>query len=481
MRSATQDLELVAVSKRFGDVIALDAAHFHLRPGTVHALLGENGAGKTTLMRIAYGLLKADAGTIRLNGQPTDIASPAAAIAHGLAMVQQHFSLVPAMTAVENFALGGRGRFDRSREARRLADCAAPLGLAIPPDVVANTMSIAAQQQLEIAKALGHDCQILILDEPTSVLTPVHAASLLEWIRGYADQGRSVVLITHKLRDAISFADDVTVLRNGRTVLQSRVTEVEESDLLSAMLGAPPLQMDTSATRRSNARGGIVASLRSVAAVDSRGRERLADVSLEINAGEIVGVAGLDGSGHRLLLRLLAGRGAPSRGSVQLPTSVAFIPEDRQREAIALDLDLRENVALRGAGARRGWMRWRYWNTLTRRLLHDFDVRARNERASAQTLSGGNQQKLVLARELTEQPALIVAENPLRGLDVQATADISTRLHAACNRGAAVVFYSSDIDELVTECTRVVAVYAGGVRQVAQSRDVIGRALLGAD
>ena len=453
-------------------------------------MLGENGAGKTTLMRIAYGLLKADAGSVQLDGRSVDIASPAVAMRNGIAMVQQHFSLIPAMTAVENFALGKRGLFIQSREAKRLQEFATQLGLSFAPDARANTLTAAEQQQLEIAKALGRECSVLILDEPTAVLTPLHAASLLRWLREFADQGRSAVLITHKLRDAVAVADDITVLRHGRSVLTSRATDATESDLLGAMLGTRPTP--AAPQRRAFAVTTIdvqpVASLASVTATDRR--EQLLEISLDVAPGEILGVAGLDGSGHRLLLRVLAGRRAATRGSVVLPTKIAFIPEDRQREALATDLPLRDNIALRGAGTRRGWMRWRYWSARTRKLLKEFDVRAGTPGAErgaegdelfpANALSGGNQQKLVLARELSDQPELIVAENPTRGLDVQAAAGISTRLRAARDNGGAVVFYSSDIDELIAECDRVLVAYFGRVRLVEKSREAIGRALVGA-
>ncbi|MGH7712187.1 MAG: ABC transporter ATP-binding protein, partial [Gemmatimonadaceae bacterium] len=420
---------------------ALDSAHLHLRPGTVHALLGENGAGKTTLMRIAYGMIMPDAGTIRIDTQPVRFRSPADAISRGIGMVQQHFSLVPAMQAVENFALGGKGRFVREREVRRLAHSTAELGLSMAPDAPASTMSPAEQQQLEIAKALGRDCRVLILDEPTAVLSPLHAAALLKWLRAYVDRGHSVILITHKLRDAIAVADDVTVLRHGRTVLESSMADTGEAALLAVILGISgshsiaELPSTVSPVHKASQNTEVIGALHSVSAEDRPHREYLHDVSLEVKAGEIVGIAGLDGSGHRLLLRVLAHRYAPARGSVRVPPVIAFVPENRHAEAVAPSLDLRDNVALRGAGARRGWVHWQAWTRLTRQLLHEFDVRARNDRASVQTLSGGNQQKLVLARELAGAPRLIVAENPTRGLDVRATNEIRSRLRSARDMG----------------------------------------------
>ncbi|MGH7695214.1 MAG: ATP-binding cassette domain-containing protein, partial [Gemmatimonadaceae bacterium] len=265
-------LELVVVSKRFGEVVALADASFHLRPGTIHALLGENGAGKTSLMRVAFGMLAPDAGSIRITGEAVRFHAPSDAIAAGVGMVQQHFSLVPTFTSVENFALGGRGIFNRANATQRLARYAAELGLSVNADARPSMLSAAEQQQLEIAKALGRECRILILDEPGAVLPPPQAAALLEWLRTYAQQGRSVVLVTHKLRDALAVADDVTVLRHGRTVLSSQVAAITEAQLLAAMLGNESTTIEQSrdvSLIRASAQTGPVASLNAVSAQDS--------------------------------------------------------------------------------------------------------------------------------------------------------------------------------------------------------------------
>lgn len=475
----TYQLELTAVSKRFGDVHALDGATFKLRRGTVHALLGENGAGKTTLMRIAFGMVKPDAGTLHIDGRAQRLSSPADAIQRRIAMVHQHFSLVPNMTAIENFSLGGTGLYDERAATRRLAHYAGLVALAIEPGRLAHEMSTAEQQQLEIAKALGRDCSTLILDEPTAVLPPAQSSALLELLRALAAQGRSVVLITHKVRDALEVADEITVLRYGRTVISGSAQNLDQSALLTAMLGdSASSGLEESEPHASH--DVTVASLRAVRALDPRSRERLIDVTLDVHPGETVGIAGLEGSGHRLLLRVLAGRHRPAEGSVSLPADIGFIPEDRAREALVLSFGLRENIALRRAGARRGWIRWRHWSDVTRALLHDFDVRAVSERSAAYTLSGGNQQKLVAARELSQNPPLVVAENPVRGLDARASLEIRDRLRRARQAGAAVVFYSSDLDELVVDADRVLVVYSGHVRHCPASRSAIGRALIGA-
>lgn len=406
--------------------------------------------------------------------------TPADAIAHGIGMVQQHFSLVSAFTATENFALGGHGKLGMAEERRRLERFARDLGLSVASDARPSELSPAEQQQLEIAKALGKECRILILDEPGAVLLPSKAAGLHQWIRSFADAGGSVVLVTHKMREARAIADDVTVLRHGQTVLSTAAASVDEEPLLTAMLGedrsATPDLASGEMPTVANAR---VAALESVSVQDTARRERLHDVSLAVSSGEIIGVAGVERSGYRLLLRILSGRLAPERGKARIAAAVGFIAEDRHREAIALDLDVRENIALKGARSRRGWISWHEWGAYASQLMRDFGFYAPSDKVAMRTLSGGNQQKVVLAREMAGRPDLIVAENPTRGLDVRAAKEIRQRLRAAAEAGAAVVWYSSDLDELATETQRVLALYEGHVRQCAPSRDAIGRAMLG--
>ena len=472
-------------------MVALDNVGLTVRAGTIHALLGENGAGKTTLMRVAFGLLAADRGEIRVNDVPTAIGSPAAAMSSGLGMVHQHFTLVPAMTVAENVALGGHGVFDPRVAADRVRSLAASAGLTLDPEARVSTLSVAAQQRCEIVKALARDARVLILDEPTAVLAPREAADLLRWVRAFADSGRAVVLITHKLRDALAIADDVTVLRQGRVSLCVRARDTTQEQLRAAMVGdavarsgrAVPAATARAATARATtARAATSAAtlrLAHVSVTDARGAARLRDVSLDVYAGEIVGIAAVEGAGQHELLRVLAGRLPIESGHVLRPSRLGFVPEDRHRDALMLDATLTENVALRDAGTRRGVMPWHVLRSSTTALLSQRDVRAENAMSSARSLSGGNQQKLVLGRELQHAPDALVVENPSRGLDFRATDAVHTALLRARDGGAAVLVYSSDLDEVLLLADRVFAMYEGRLIETTLDRDAIGRAMLG--
>jgi ABC-type uncharacterized transport system ATPase subunit len=485
-------VELTGIRKRFGTLTALDGATLTVHLGTVHALLGENGAGKTTLMRIAFGMIRPDAGQLLVLGRPVAWKAPADAILAGVGMVHQHFTLVPAMTVAENVELGAgssgsqtsRWRFDQGRAEERVRELGRTSGLTVDPGVLVDALSIATQQRVEILKALSRAAKILILDEPTAVLAPKESDDLLHWLGTYTAGGGTAILITHKLREALAVADDVTVLRRGRTVLTARRSETDEAALTRAMIG----DESTATTRRVTATAASlelsasppVAVLEDVVARDPERRETIR-ATLTVHAGELVGIAGVEGAGQHTLLRVLAGRIRPSAGRVARPEDVGFVPEDRHRDGLVLEFSLAKNIALRGAGSRRGRMLWENIHRRTAALMQDFDVRAAagGPRTPAQVLSGGNQQRLVLARELDGQPPLLVAENPTRGLDVRAAADIHERLRAACRGGTAVVLYSSDLDEVLALATRIIAVHAGTVREVPSDRELVGRAILG--
>jgi ABC-type uncharacterized transport system ATPase subunit len=481
-------LELLHVTKRFGGVLALSDVSLTVQRGTVHALLGENGAGKTTLMRIAFGMLSTDDGTLRVHGKRLSVRTPAAAIAAGVGMVHQHFTLVPAMTVAENLALGGHGRL-RMRDAEaRVRDISLRTGFSLNPAAAVASLGVGAQQRVEIAKALVHGASILVLDEPTAMLAPAESEDLFRWLRAFVAAGNSVVLITHKLREALAIADEVTVLRRGRFAFHGPASGATPEMLTTAMIGddLPRRRPVASHPQHGDDRQPLFRA-DGVALRDSTGAVQVRDAHFVINGGEIVGIAAVEGSGQRALLRALAGRIPVSGGAMERPASVGFVPEDRHADAVLLDRSLSENVALRGAGSRTGLISWTLQRERTAALLATYDVRAPSTETPMRALSGGNQQKLVLARELdspvgepVDRPdEALVVENPTRGLDVRATADIHAKLRATRDRGAAVVLYSSDLDEILALADRALVMYAGTVREVALDRDAIGRAMLG--
>jgi simple sugar transport system ATP-binding protein len=482
-------LELVGIQKRFGSVQALRGADFALSAGEVHALLGENGAGKSTLMHVAYGLVRPDDGQVRVHGNARPVSSPREALKLGVGMVHQHFTAVPALTVAENVALTA-GWAVRPRElSERVRALSERVGLPLDPDQRAGRLSVALKQRLEIVKALAGDARTLLLDEPTAVLAPAEAEELLEVIRAFAESGGAAVLITHKLDEALRAADRVTVLRQGTvTYAGPRAAQTMES-LARAMIGpSPDLPfISTAGARRQPKPSSGPALIR----LDSLEVSRESGYGiavrhgfLAVNAGEIVGLAAVEGNGQRELLRAVAGRIMPLRGRLKVARPIGFIPEDRTSEGLIPELSLTENVVL-GLGhdapwIRRGRVRWREARTRTAELLEEFGIVASGPGASAASLSGGNQQKLVVARELSRRPAVIVAENPTRGLDVSAAAAIHARIRAAAQAGTAILFHSSDLDEVLHLAQRVVVMARGVMVEVpfTASRAEVGNLML---
>lgn len=483
--SAPAALALRAVTKRFGPTLALDAASCEIRTGTVHALLGENGAGKTTLMRIAFGLVRPDAGSIERDGRPLEGGSSRPAIAAGLGMVHQHFMLVPAFTVAENAALGGRGGFDARTAAVRVREVAQATGLSIDPQARIRDLPVSAQQRAELVRALARGARVLILDEPTAVLTPEESDDLYRWMRRFADDGGTVVLITHKLREALAVADDVTVLRRGRTVLAAPRGEVSERALVEAIVGTQPPAAEQAPIAARPA-GEVVFALEHVSWRDARGVSVLRDVSFTVRRGEILGVLGIEGSGHSELLRLLAGRLTPASGRVHRPARVGFIPADRLHDAVIPPMSIAENLVLADAGLLRGTISWRARADEARSIIEAFHIRAAGPDAPLATLSGGNQQKFVVGRERRVAPDALVAENPTRGLDVRAAAQVHAELRRVAASGAgAVVVSSTDLDEVLALTRRVVVCFGGTVTEVPPpadpaDRSPYARALVGA-
>ena len=470
-------LELGGIHKSFGGVRALDGASFALRAGTVHALLGENGAGKTTLMRVAFGLVTPDSGTCVVLGTPLRLKTPADAMRAGVGMVQQHFTLVPALTALENVALGwSSGRAIRD-QVTQLAD---ETGLRFDPDAVVERLSVADQQRVELLKALSRGARTLILDEPTAALAPQDTEDLFSWIRAFTGRGGSVVLITHKLAEALSIADDVTVLRRGRVTWNGPRRDATIESLVVAMIGHAADRHADISPRQKTVGDTPVAIADAVYGDDPLGLSRVRGASVTLRSGEIVGVAGVEGSGIQEFMYAMAGRLSTTRGRLQLPDEVGFIPEDRQRDALLMTASVAENVALRSAGTRRGWFRRQAIDARASRLAQENDVRLSDVRDPVATLSGGNQQRLVVARELDGDPPFIVAMNPTRGLDLNAAKHVQQRLRGAADRGAAILYASADLDELLEVSDRILVVFNGSVLDVASDRDLIGRAMVGA-
>ncbi|MEP6618076.1 MAG: ATP-binding cassette domain-containing protein [bacterium] len=477
---------MIHITKRYSSVTALDDVTLVVRPGTIHALLGENGAGKTTLMRVAYGMTQPDRGSLHVHGQAVDLGSPSGALGAGIGMVHQHFTLVPSMTVAENLSLGGRGRLRYDAMRARVQSVATRTGFALDPDALIETLPVSAQQRVEIAKALARDASVLILDEPTAVLAPLETEDLLRWLRAYVQAGNTAVLITHKLREALAVADDVTVLRRGRTVYTGSAQEATPEQLTHLMMGATTFAQAPTVESHREDKNNSTTIFHAVAAsvTGHDGRTSIRAAGFSIQGGDFIGIAAVEGAGQRELLRALAGRLNVSAGQLMRPKHVGFVPEDRHQDAVLLDRSLTENIALRGAGERRGRMDWRALRDRTQTLLTDFDVRALGPHVRLRDLSGGNQQKLVLARELAlmsaeSDPHALVVENPTRGLDVHAMKEIHIRLRDACARGAAVVMYSSDLDEVLALATRMFVVFSGTVREVPLDRIAIGQAMLG--
>jgi simple sugar transport system ATP-binding protein len=465
----TPVLALNGITKKFGDLTALDNVTFAITKGKIHALLGENGAGKTTLMRVAFGMLQPDAGSVSVDGRITSFVSPARAIAAGIGMVHQQFSLVPAMTVAENVALGGRGSYSFERTARLLADVAKRTGLELDPTQRVADLGNADRQKLEIIRTLIHNARVMILDEPTAVLTPKDTQELFAQLRAFANAGGAVVLITHKLADAVEHADDVTVLRHGTVVLSTSMSHANEAALATAMLGAP-LAEPQRQTRAEVGDHVVIASL-------------LADkpeTNLQIRAGEIVGIAALDRAAEPLL-RALAERSSRFEGVINRPSRIGFVPENRKEEALISEFTLTENLALASAGERHGLMNWRELSSEASTVINEFNVRTEGPDQLPAQLSGGNQQRFVLGRELRNNPMLLVLENPTQGLDLNAAAFIHSRMREARDRGSAIVFYSSDLDELADISDRVLVISRSGIIQVEPDRGRIGNALLGRD
>jgi simple sugar transport system ATP-binding protein len=479
-------LELRGIFKRFGPVEALRGVDFTLEQGEIHALLGENGAGKSTLMKVAYGLLRPDAGSVSVFGSDRRMHSAAAARSLGIGMVHQHFTSVPAFTVLESIALAAAvgPRADRLRP--RLVALMERTGLELDPNARVETLSAGLKQRLEVLKALATNARLLLLDEPSSVLPPPEAEALLDLVKRLRSQGVSSVLITHKLSEALQAADRVTVLRRGAVVHVGSVAGETPAHLATLMLGEAPEPMAARpvARVRVESPSRIRATGLALPRLGGTG-SGLQSATLEVRSGELVGLAAVEGNGQRELLRILAGVARPRAGTLEVAQPVAFIPEDRTTEALVASFSLTENLVLAQGGAALWavgpWLNWRKAAARTAELIAQYGVRGADPGTPAGKLSGGNQQRLIIASALERHPAVVIAENPTRGLDIRATSEIHGRLRHLASLGVAVLVHLPDLDELMELTDRIVVLASGVLQEMPPqaSRDEIGRALLG--
>ena len=470
-----------AITKRFGRTVALDGVDFCAREGEIHALVGENGAGKSTLINIFAGRLRPDYGRVTLNGAVLGAGSAAAALAHGIAAVYQSPMLFERMGWEENLALGGFSpqHFNIDAVAADAAVLAAELGFTLPPPgAVVERRSVAERVRLEILRALSFRPRALILDEPTSVLSPAELEPFLQLLRRLRRQGRIVILVTHKLAEALAVADRITVLRRGRVAAERDAALTSEAELAQLMMGDA---VRRSATISCLNPGAPVVELHRVT-LKSRDRLTLDEISLTLRAGSIVGVAGVDGNGQDELVEVMAGVRAPTSGSVRLSNLdrdagdvLAVIPQNRDVHGLILDLPLWQNLLLsrnlrRQVCVRYGWIRHSRAAQLCQELIQRFSVRGRGPHALAGSLSGGNRQRFVVARALAAAPSAIVAHDICRGLDLNAAAELRARLRDFAARGGAVLLISSDLEELLALCHRLYVINRGRLREVQAGR-----------
>jgi ABC-type uncharacterized transport system ATPase subunit len=499
--AATPLLELKGISKRFPGVIANDSVDFDLRKGEVHALLGENGAGKSTLMNILYGLYHPDEGEVRINGDLVRIHSPREAIDLGIGMVHQHFMLIPVMTVAENIVLAmepHRGPLlDLDSAEKRVGELSKRFGLAVRPDARIESISVSQQQRVEILKALYRGAEILILDEPTAVLTPQEAQELFGVIRSLKEEGKSIIFISHKLNEVLEIADRITVLRRGKKVDTLPREGASEESLAKLMVGREVLLR----VEKKVAEPGVpLLVVEDLTVIDERGLEAVRGVSFEVRAGEIVGLAGVDGNGQTELVDALTGLRKPASGSIHacgedvtgetarecLDAGLGHIPEDRQLRGLVLDFTLAENLALHDyrsePESKWGWLYPGRMVSRARTLLQEFDVRGGSPQTLAASLSGGNQQKVIIAREVSRNPRVLVAAQPTRGLDVGAIEFVHRRLVAERDEGRGILLVSFELDEVLSLSDRILVIYEG--RIVAEytpdvSEEEVGIAMTG--
>ncbi|REE98282.1 ABC transporter ATP-binding protein [Thermomonospora umbrina] len=496
-------LELRGITKRFGSLVANDGIDLEVRPGEIHCLLGENGAGKSTLMNTLYGLYQPDEGEILVDGKPLVCHGPRDAIAAGIGMVHQHFMLVPVFTVAENIMLGDErtgplGWLDRRRARRDVAEVSARYGLRVDPDALVADLPVGVQQRVEIVKALIREAKVLILDEPTAVLTPQETRELFTVMRSLRESGRSIVFITHKLKEVKAIADRITVIRRGR-VVGTAEPSASERELAGMMVGrdvrltvdkAPPAPAE-----------GPAFEVRDLTVLDESGSRAVDDVTFEIRPGEIVGIAGVQGNGQTELAEAILGLRPAASGGIWLDgreltgrsprkvlrAGVGYVPEDRSHDALVGGHSVAENLVLdlfdRPPFGRRGTMDVKAVRENAEQRVSEFDIRTSSIETPVGTLSGGNQQKVVVAREMSRPLRLLVAAQPTRGVDVGAMEFIHKRIVSERDQGRPVLIISTELDEIYGLADRIAVMYRGRIQAIVPpdtSREHIGLLMAGA-
>lgn len=480
-------IEMRGITKRFGGVAANSQIDLTVPARTIHAIVGENGAGKSTIMKVLYGFYSADEGEIYIDGKRCDIRSPHDAIAMGLGMVHQHFMLVPPMTVLENIVLGAEpgsaARIDFTKAEEQVRRLSNDFGFDIDPSRRVEDLSVGQQQRVEVLKALYRGARILILDEPTAVLTPQEVEEFFRILRAMRDQGKTIIIITHKLSEVLSLSDNVTIMRDGKVVGERVTSQTDAAELARLMVGRDVLlQVDKSEA----VPGEVVLSVRDLQLTSSEGGEklvRLSNISFEVRAGEIVGIAGVEGNGQTELIEVIAGLRRATSGSIRLEgrevgrlsareiieAGVAHIPEDRHRRGLILEFDLTENIILGThhlpplASARIGMLNESAIAAKTTRLLRDFDVRPPKPHLAVRVLSGGNQQKLIIGREFDLHPKLLLVSQPTRGVDIGAIEFIHRKILELRDQGSAILLVSAELEEVLSLSDRLLVMYQGRV------------------
>jgi ABC-type uncharacterized transport system ATPase subunit len=499
--STAPAVRLSGIGKSFPGVRANYDVDLTVRPGTVHALCGENGAGKSTLMKILYGVQKPDEGTIEVNGETVTFSSPSDAIGHGIGMVFQHFQLADNLTVTENVVLGAEklhGIGDKaSAEIRRISEA---YGFGLDPDELVEDLGVGERQRVEILKVLYRGAKIIILDEPTAVLVPQEVDALFANLRELKAEGHTLIFISHKLDEVLAVSDDITVLRRGTTVATVVPSETSSRQLAELMVGA---ELPSPSTSESTVTDREVLEVRDLTVHDGAGRAVLSDIDLVIHAGEVLGIAGVEGNGQTELVEAVIGMRKPSAGVVELKDAdvsswgtkerrafgVGYIPEDRQRHGLLLDAPLWENRVL-GHQTRKPSVRGKLIDRRgarkdSERILEQYDVRSPGINTTARALSGGNQQKFIVGREMSGEPSLLVAAHPTRGVDVGAQAAIWDQIREARRKGLAVLLISADLDELIGLSDSLKVILRGRLVADFDPRTVtpamLGSAMTGAD